>query len=302
MSKFPTEISHQFYPIKELGSGSFGRVFHAFDMKTGQSVAIKLLEETSPESIQRFIREARILFQQIENPYIVNFLDANLNRIPPYIVMEYCDGGSLRKWVENRRPWRDVAAALLHASQGLVAIHDTRGFHRDIKPDNLLLSQGRSGALVVKVGDFGLAQVPSENSIMTDYGRGTHAYLAPEVFRIGKFSRKADIYALGLTGIELLVGKREPEQLQSVDCPVALKELLSSMVESNPSNRPEIIPVVQRLAALLKPSGRSSADQSRQNSSGDLASLLITGGLLFGGLALLAGALGRDDDDDFDVY
>ena len=309
----PAQNFGAFYIVKELGAGTFGRVWHGLRIADGIPVAIKLLEERSDDSTRRFIREARLLSQQLDNPYVVDILGADLEHEPPYLVMEYCDGGSLRSWVENLRPWRDVAAALLHAAQGLAAIHKAQGFHRDIKPDNLLISRNEQRKIVIKIADFGLAQAPSDDSVMTNYGRGTPAYIAPEVHRTGTFSHPADVFALGVTGIELLTGQRDQESLNAIQCPDAMKTLLVEMTGYNPNKRPSIADVVQRLAAFLQeqrqrshrpatPGANGSSTGQSKGQSGDLAGLLLTGGLVVGGLALLARMLDGNDDEDDDDY
>ena len=75
----------------------------------------------------------------MNSQFIVELLDKDLGADPPYLVFELCEHGSLRSWVDARKPWNHVAIALAHIVQGLTQIHQLGGFHRDLKPENLLL-------------------------------------------------------------------------------------------------------------------------------------------------------------------
>lgn len=111
-------VAERYAPVQQVGEGGFGSVFLAVDVQTSANVALKFLTKSS--AVERFRREARML-QEYAHPHVVEILDANLDHVPPFIVMEYCAFGSLRSWVSNRRSWRDVTVAVSQAAMGLTA-------------------------------------------------------------------------------------------------------------------------------------------------------------------------------------
>lgn len=221
-----------------LGAGGFGDVWLSIDKVTNQRVAIKFLRDVSSENLQRFQREARIYLQEKDNQFIVKLLDCDLSLPTPYMVLEYCEGGSLRSWMPSN--WYDVAVAIQHAALGLASIHQKGGIHRDMKPDNLFVSRTGSG-LNVKVGDFGYGRLPSpfSKSAMTRSAHGTDGYKAPELYRGSEFNPKCDIYSLGITGIELITGSKERDSIRSRWISDDVKKLLLKMTSTKPEKRPD---------------------------------------------------------------
>ena len=285
------------------GKGGFGQVFQGIDRYSGGSVAIKYLHQLTSDAKRRFEREVTILKNSLNNPHIVKIVDYNLHSNPPFIVMEYCDGGSLRSWVsseiDNCRPWLDVAAALLHTASGLLTLHEQGGFHRDIKPENLLVKMV-DGRLVIKLADFGLARLPNPQTHMTAAAHGTHGYIAPELLAGTPASPASDIYSLGITGIELLTGFRDVNRLDSSHAPVRLKSLLCTMIDPFTSKRPEVKAVTRELAEIIQVEQDLNESPNRNqaktaapsaqvapNNSDSLAPLLLAG-LFIGGLILVA--------------
>ena len=281
-----------YFHVKRIGRGGFGEVWQAIKLADGAAVAIKYLANATKDALTRFHRETLILYKTIKSPYIVQIKECNLQSNPPYIIMEYCEFGSLHSWVKDRKPWRDVASALLHAAHGVTAIHELKGFHRDIKPDNLLLKSNGQDGLVIKVGDLGLARLPSDGHPMSTTAAGTEGYIAPELL-IGKpMSQACDIYSLGITGIEFLTGTKSADELDKSDCPPSLKDLLRSMVEHRPEVRPSIVAVVGALENVLRepPMPVKVAAPAESSESSDILAPLLLAGLLVGGLILFAAA------------
>lgn len=230
--------------LRALAQGGFGHVHLARRVSDGVTAAIKVLHLPNDDNVRRFYREAKLLHQQIGNPYVVTLYKADFQHAPQYIAMEYCAGGSLRNWVGQRIDWLEIVFALSNAAAGLTKIHEVGGFHRDIKPDNLLIALGQDGSKTVKVGDFGLARVPETTQWpMTTSPAGTRGYMAPELWRAGaQYSSPCDVYSLGVTGIELLTGGLSPQGLsQRADIPHQLRTLLLSMVQIEPARRPNIM-------------------------------------------------------------
>ena len=118
--------------------------------------------------------------------------------------MEYCPLGSVRKLVGLVNGLL-VARLIREIGNALLPCHEREGFHRDIKPDNILMSE-ESGRVIFKLSDFGLAQDNNTSSIFTQGPAGTLGYIAPEIIAGGQYTSMADIYSLGITARELLTG------------------------------------------------------------------------------------------------
>lgn len=125
--------------VKLLGRGSFGEVWLAETEADGSRVAIKFLHDITAGALNRFRREVRLLTEHIDNRFVVDIKAHDLNAASPYFVMEFCEGGSLRQFVGKPWAWQAAARVLSCAVQGLTGLHRVVGYHRDIKPDNLLL-------------------------------------------------------------------------------------------------------------------------------------------------------------------
>ncbi len=186
-----------------IGQGQFGRVYCAIHRKTGQIVALKALER-SRFPTRQFLRELRFLMS-LQHPQIVAFHALEHVDDRRYLVMDYCEGGTLRSLMEHRlhpalsvKLVADVLAGLDHAhSKGIV--------HCDIKPENILLSLQPMG-WSARLSDFGIARL-SQELVQEGGVTGSPAYMAPERF-YGQYSQSTDLYAIGILLFELLVGHR----------------------------------------------------------------------------------------------
>jgi serine/threonine protein kinase len=287
--------------IRELGKGTFGRVYLAFDDGLGHVVAVKeLLDPTA--DLDRFDREGRILFEQINNQYVVNIYRRDLTASRPHLVLEYCEGGSMRAQV-GKTDWRRAATALLHASNGLLGIHRVGGFHRDLKPENLLLARTPDGtAYIVKVADFGLARRPATAlPPMTRSIGGTEGYIAPDP----TFTDRSDIFSLGVIGIELMSGSQEVQSLEWTAAPDDFKGLLRRMTSPWAPFRPTAADLIVELGRLLglqppaptPPPRVVEPTPAPPPRGGGLGGLLVAGGLLAAVAALAAGNTKGWDDN-----
>ncbi|WP_437769001.1 serine/threonine-protein kinase [Sorangium sp. So ce764] len=291
--------------LRELGRGSFGRVYLATDDSHAGPVAVKELLDPSAD-LDRFGREIRILAEQIRNQYVVDIYSYDLDAPRPYLVMEYCEGGSLRNWT-GQSSWKHVAVVLLHAAHGLLGIHLAGGFHRDLKPDNLLLARSPDGdGFNVKVADFGLARKPQTASPMTWTPAGTPGYMAPELFTPGaQFSAQADIYSLGVIGVELLTGNVAPASLEVAKAPTELKNLLKRMTSPWALIRPTTTDLIIELGRICEmqppapppPPPPSPPSRPAVSGGGGLALLLLG----IGGVAAAALAAGNKKEWDANV-
>jgi serine/threonine-protein kinase len=231
-----------------LGRGAMGEVYLGQQVSLKRPVAVKRIAEHllgNEEAIGRFAREAQCV-ARIQSPHVVavhDFMRVKDEQGGEHalLVMELVDGGSsLRALLANRGQafdWRTATALILHAAEGLAAAAEHGVVHRDIKPDNVMVT--RKG--VAKLADFGLAK-SVDSSAMTIEGTvmGTPLYLPPEACRGHAVDARGDLYSLGCTWFHLLTG-RPPFQAASTvallrahldDAPPALRGLAPSVPEA----------------------------------------------------------------------
>src|SRR5437868_9550951 len=206
----PGDLIADRYELEELvGSGGMSTVFRARDQQLGRRVAIKILHERygdDPEYVERFRREARAV-ARLSHPNIVTVIDRGADDGRQYIVFEHVDGENLKELVvrSGRLPVRRALELALAVADGLAFAHDHGLVHRDVKPQNVLLS--REGE--VKVTDFGIARSLHMDHGVTQTGTvlGTGEYLAPEQASGKPVSPATDVYSLGVVLWELLAGE-----------------------------------------------------------------------------------------------
>lgn len=161
-------LNNRYKIISLLGEGGMGEVFLAADQQTGQNVAVKILARllsTNPESLERFKREAETL-RQLDHPNIVKFVDAFDHKGQYVIVMEYIPGGSLFDLLkQGPLPIDRSRQIALDLCDALIRAHRLGVVHRDIKPDNVLMSEDGTP----KLADFGVARL-NEGTRMTRTG------------------------------------------------------------------------------------------------------------------------------------
>jgi serine/threonine-protein kinase len=198
----------RYRPVHVLGHGGMATVELAHDRELDRPVAIKRLADNlaaNGEFKQRFLREAR-LAARLAHPNIVAVYDVGDEDDLPFIVMEYVEGETLGDLLRRRgRLEPDEAVAIaLQACAGLETAHEAGLVHRDIKPQNLLVTPGGT----VKIADFGIAR-SLDGTQLTKAGTvlGTAAYLAPEQGAGERVTAAADVYALGAVLYELLTGR-----------------------------------------------------------------------------------------------
>ena len=246
-----------------LGRGATGDVYAA--SSRGASVAIKLLDPTAArdsEVIARFKREAETA-QRLDHPNIVKVLDVGTWKSRPYLVMELVHGGSLRRLLERGSP-ESLLAAMTEAASALAYAHAQGVVHRDVKPENVLLTRSRR----VRVADFGLARAADQPSMTTD-GKlmGTAHYMSPEQARGTKASGFSDVYAFGIMLYEMVSGHRPFASEETLGLlyqhaevapakpavrapfPSSLGALALDCLAKDPQKRPTMAEVAERLAA-----------------------------------------------------
>ncbi len=206
--RIPEAIRRRFELERELGRGAFGAVFLAKDRELGRRVAVKLLLDPGNEEVRRrFLREAEAL-GRIRHPNVVEVFDSGGDGESLWLVLEYLEGSSL----SNGPAGVDPLELMLQVADGLQAVHDADLLHRDLKPDNVLVTRSGRAVLV----DFGLVQDPTRTAITReDHRVGTPLMMAPEILARGYASRASDWYAWGLT-LYMLVEERLPWTIQDV--------------------------------------------------------------------------------------
>jgi serine/threonine protein kinase len=195
---------------KKLGQGGMGTVYLATQTSLDRKVALKTLSPEfakKPDFVQRFLREARSM-ARLQHPNIVQVYAADSISGVNFAAIEFIDGRSMQNWMNDLEQLSigDALHVILVCADALKHAHDLNMIHRDIKPDNILVtSKG-----VVKVADFGLAKAVDEDVSMTQSGTGlgTPLYMAPEQARNAKHvDKRSDIYALGSTLYYFVTGK-----------------------------------------------------------------------------------------------
>jgi serine/threonine-protein kinase len=196
--------------LDAIGAGSMGKVYRAFDPSLQRTVALKMIyfgrgQQSTPQELAvRFRTEARAA-AQLSHPAIVTIYDYDdQDPAGPYIAMEYVEGSRLDHYIEQRRTFNleDAVSLMQQVLGGLEYAHARGVIHRDIKPPNLLLT--RDG--FVKITDFGIAKMRSQNDTVGTFRGGTPRYMSPEQYSGTPVDHRCDIHAAGAVLYELLTG------------------------------------------------------------------------------------------------
>ena len=192
----------------KIATGGTSTVYRGLDTRLDRPVALKVMDSRyagDQQFLTRFQLEARTV-ARLKDPGLVAVYDQGLDARHPFLVMELVEGGTLRELLTERGPMppHAVAAVLRPVLGGLAAAHRAGLVHRDVKPENVLISDDGD----VKIVDFGLVRAVAEAGITsTSVILGTAAYLSPEQVRDGTASPRSDVYAAGIVAYELLTGQ-----------------------------------------------------------------------------------------------
>lgn len=248
-------ISDRYEIIDKVGSGGMSDVYKAKCHKLNRYVAIKVLKQEFSED-KNFVSKFRVEAQSaagLSHPNIVNVFDVGEDNGLYYIVMELIEGITLKKYIDRKGqlPVKEAVSILIQVSQGIEAAHNNHIIHRDIKPQNIIISKEGK----VKVTDFGIARAASANTISSNAMGSVH-YISPEQAKGGFIDEKSDIYSLGITLYEMVTGKVPFEgdstvsiALQHVqnelpspliyvpDLPISVEKIIEKCTQKKPDRR-----------------------------------------------------------------
>lgn len=241
--------------LEKIGSGGMADVFKGKDHKLNRFVAVKVLKDEFVEDknfVRKFKEEAQAA-AGLAHPNIVNVYDVGDEQNINYIVMELVEGITLKTYIEKkgRLTVKEATSIAIQVGAGLEVAHNNQIVHRDIKPQNIIIS--REGK--VKVTDFGIAKSVSSNTNTSDAMGSVH-YTSPEQARGGYSDAKSDIYSLGIVMYEMVTGrvpfdgettvvvavKHLQEDIVSPrvyasDIPVSLEHIILKCTEKSPDRR-----------------------------------------------------------------
>jgi TolB-like protein len=307
-SVLPELLGDRYRVGRELGRGGMARVYLAHDLKHARNVAIKVIRPELSASLghDRFLREIGIA-ARLRHPNIVPLFDSGKAGESLYFVMPYEEGPSLRERLEDGAlPIADALGVMRDVARALAYAHEHGVVHRDVKPDNVMLS---GGAAVVT--DFGIAKAVSaartdvSGPTLTQSGSaiGTPAYMAPEqATGDPSTDHRADIYSFGCLAYELFIGKPpfagesmhlviaahlatvpEPVTLHRAEVPAGVAELIARCLEKSPAARPQS---ARELLDSLE--GAATAGYATPSPAAAAAPRPAARALRWAGLALLA--------------
>lgn len=251
----------QYQINRVLGHGGMGIVCEAKDTKLQRSIALKLMHPKAaevPDNRARFVREAQAAAQLMHDHICPIYQVGEVDGLP-FIAMPLLNGETLDQRMRTNPLSLAQALEMAHQiSDGLAAAHRAGLVHRDIKPSNIWLEDRPNQAIRVRILDFGLARIESDENELTQSGMvlGTPSYMAPEQARGGLVDQQADLFSLGAVMYEMLVGKKafsgantvnvltniishEPPDVSRVNpnIPESLSKIVSQLLQKKPEHR-----------------------------------------------------------------
>lgn len=293
-------VGERYEIISKIGSGGMADVYKAKDHKLNRLVAVKVMKAEFSEDkgfIAKFRDEAQAA-AGLAHPNVVNVYDVGEDKGVYYIVMELVQGITLKDYItrKGKLTVREATSIAIQVSLGLEAAHRSNIVHRDVKPQNIIISTDGK----VKLSDFGIARAASSNTISSNVMGSVH-YSSPEQVRGGYSDAKSDIYSLGITMYEMVTGhvpfdgettvaiaiKHLQEEIVSPrqyipDLPYSLEQIILKCTQKSPDRRygsmSELIEDLKH--SLLDPDGRfvmvtplSSHAQTMQLSKDELEAI-----------------------------
>ena len=248
-------IGERYEIISRVGSGGMADVYKAKDHKLDRMVAVKVLKAEFREDttfIAKFRKEAQAA-AGLSHPNVVNVFDVGEDRGLYYIVMELIEGITLKDYItkKGKLSVKEATSIAIQVSLGLEAAHNRGIIHRDVKPQNIIISTDGK----VKLSDFGIAKATNSNTITANVMGSVH-YSSPEQVRGGFSDAKSDIYSLGITMYEMVTGRVPfdgdttvsiaikhlqeemiPPSRYTPDLPYSLEQIILKCTQKNPERR-----------------------------------------------------------------
>jgi serine/threonine-protein kinase len=252
--------------VDEIGRGGMATVYRAYQPRMDRFVAVKVIHRSivgDTRALERFQREAQLI-ARLEHPHLLPVFDFDGLHEPPYIVMRYLEGGTLREVLDEARlPLGEVVYMLRQIASALDYAHRQGVIHRDIKPSNIMVDQDGNAFLM----DFGIARMNEGGTGLTQTGFavGTPGYMAPEQgMGMTTVDHRADLYSLGVMLFQMLTG----EMPYGGETPMAvilkhMRDPIPRASELNTALPPEIDDVIARAMA--------KQPEDRYDTAGDLA-------------------------------
>ena len=271
MVKIGMMMGERYEILEKIGTGGMSDVYKAKCHKLNRYVAVKVLKQEFSENAN-FVSKFRIEAQAaagLMHPNIVNVYDVGEENGIYYIVMELVEGITLKKYIEKkaRLTYKEAVSIAIQVSMGIEAAHNNHIIHRDIKPQNIIISKEGK----VKVTDFGIAKAATSNTITSNVMGSVH-YTSPEQARGGYSDEKSDIYSLGITLFEMLTG-RVPFNGETTVA-IAIKHIQEEMV-SPKEFVPEIPTSVESIVLKCCQKSPDRRYQTMQELIADLKQSLI---------------------------
>lgn len=255
MLKSGMMIEDRYEILNKIGSGGMSHVYKGRDQKLNRYVAVKVLksEYRQDKNFVRKFREEAQAAARLAHPNIVNVYDVGEEQGIHYIVMELVEGITLKNYIERKGKLtiKEATSIAIQVSMGLEVAHNNDIVHRDIKPQNIMISKDGK----VKVMDFGIAKAASSETIASNAMGSVH-YTSPEQARGGYSDAKSDIYSLGIVMYEMVTGrvpfdgettvavavKHLQEEMPSPkifcpELPVSLEQIIYKCTEKSPAKR-----------------------------------------------------------------
>lgn len=202
-----SKIIENYLLQKVIGSGQYGKVYKAMNMKTNQVFAVKSIKldkfRIVPKLHEFTINEVQTL-SRINNPNIVKFVEMLRTSNNVYLIYEYCNNGTLDELIKHRKylPEREALSILAQLLNAFRTLQQENILHRDVKPSNILINDGS----MIKLADFGFCKTLLSQQELTNTMVGSPIYMAPEVLKGGSYNTKADVWSLGIVLFEMLYG------------------------------------------------------------------------------------------------
>lgn len=260
MIKIGMIIGDRYEILEKIGTGGMSDVYKATCHKLKRYVAVKVLKQEFSENAN-FVSKFRIEAQAaagLMHPNIVNVYDVGEENGIYYIVMELVEGITLKKYIvkKARLSVKESISIAIQVSMGIEAAHNNNIIHRDIKPQNIIISKDGK----VKVMDFGIAKAATSNTVTSNVMGSVH-YTSPEQARGGYSDQKSDVYSLGITFFEMLTGrvpfngettvaiaiKHIQEEMPSPrefvpEIPISVEQIVYKCTQKSPDRRYHTVP------------------------------------------------------------